>query len=614
MQDASRRLDEAAALEANGRPAEAEAAYRQLLAQYPGQPAILHRLALVLKTRGALAEAESLLRRAIVAAPGEAVLHNNLANVLRAGGRADAAVPIYRKALGLNPGYGEAHYNLGVALEDLGQADDALSAYAQAVALRPTFAPAQTRLGALLRGKGQHDEALAALNAALAANPRAFDALYYRGLTFAALERFEDAVADLQSAAMLKPASFEALHALANNLRNAGRNDEALAAYWQAMEMQPQNAMTHDELNRLAWMSGRNDLFLTSFAYVRERSGEDATLLFTEAQIRLQRNDGPNAERLLRRALDLAPERADVNALLGRLLSRSGRHDGAFAAFDAAVRAAPDTAVYRNEYGYALLKGREAKAALDQFEAARRLNPNDQLALGGVCVAYRELGDSRYHRLVDIEKFVQPFRLTVPTGFADAAAFNAALAEELTRLHTMTAEPLDQTLRGGTQTAGLLFARKSKLIAQAREAIAEAVGAYVAMLPDDASHPMLARKDAQFSFTHSWSCKLRSSGFHTNHVHSMGWISSAYYVDLPGALHDAERRQGWLKFGETHLELGGRDRPEHYVRPQVGELVLFPSYFWHGTVPFESPSDRLTIAFDVVPGIVDPATIAPGPY
>lgn len=607
-------LQQATALEAQGRLAEAEAGYRQLLAAHPGQPAILHRLALLLKARGALAEAESLLRRALQAAPREAVLLSNLGNVLRAGGRAAAAMPLYRKAIELTPSYADAHYNLGVAFEDLSEADEALAAYRQAITLKPDFGVAHTRIGAILRDRGKLDEALAAFDTALAVTPNAFDALYYRALTFAALERFDEAVADLQAAAMQRPSSFDALHALANNLRNAGRNDEALTAYWQAMEMQPANATTHDELNRLAWVSGRSDVFLKSFAYARERTGDDPTLLFAEAQIRMQRNDGRNAEPLLRRAIALQPDRADANALLGRLLSRAGRHEDGFAAFDVAVKSAPDAGVYRNEYGYALLKGHEAKAALVQFEEARRINPHDQLALGGVCVAYRELGDNRYHALVDVEKFVRPFRLNVPAGFIDATAFNAALGEELLRLHTTTAAPLDQTLRGGTQTAGLLFTRKSKLIEQVREAIAEAVAAYVSALPVDAAHPLLSRKDTAFSFTHSWSCKLRSSGFHTNHVHSMGWISSAYYVDLPGAIEDTERRQGWLKFGESHLELGGHDRPEHFVRPQVGELVLFPSYFWHGTVPFESPSDRLTIAFDVVPGIVDPATIAPGPY
>jgi Putative 2OG-Fe(II) oxygenase len=53
-----------------------------------------------------------------------------------------------------------------------------------------------------------------------------------------------------------------------------------------------------------------------------------------------------------------------------------------------------------------------------------------------------------------------------------------------------------------------------------------------------------------------------------------------------------------------HPNLGERDKPEHNVMPIVGQLVLFPSYYWHGTVPFVSSDNRITIAFDVVPGIV----------
>jgi len=42
-------------------------------------------------------------------------------------------------------------------------------------------------------------------------------------------------------------------------------------------------------------------------------------------------------------------------------------------------------------------------------------------------------------------------------------------------------------------------------------------------------------------------------------------------------------------------------RAEFYLRPQPGLLVLFPSYMWHGTVPFSGTQTRLTIAFDIVP-------------
>lgn len=609
-----RAFAQAEALEAQGDLAGAEAGYRRLLAALPGQPVLLARLALVRKAVGAFGEAESLLRRAISAAPQVAAFHNNLGNVLRNVGRFNDAEASYRKALSLQPIYGEAAYNLGVVLEDLKRSEEALDAYRGALELGHATAAARVRVGAILMQQGQAENALAEIDAAIAAEPQSFDAHYYRGLALAQIERFEDAVAALEQASALRPGSIEALHALANNLRALDKHQDALDVYWRMIDMAPLDVTTHNNLNQLAWATGRQDVFLTSFATARDRQGDDPVLMVAEAQLRLQRNDSDGAEPLLRKALQAAPERADANALLGRLLARRGAFGESFERFAQAVKGDPAAGVYRNEFGYALLQGNEAREALAQFEAARQINRDDQLALGGLGLAYRALGDSRYRDLMDIERFVRVYPLRVPAGFADARSFNNAVAEELLKLHTTTAEPLDQTLRCGTQTPGLLFLRRLKAIEQVREQIAEAVADYVAAMPAHADHPLLSRKQDDWSFTHSWSCKLRSSGFHTNHVHPMGWISSAYYVSLPDALADQVKRQGWLKFGESHLGLGGDDQPEHFVKPEVGYLVLFPSYFWHGTVPFESAADRLTIAFDVVPGRIDPRTIMAGPY
>jgi hypothetical protein len=41
--------------------------------------------------------------------------------------------------------------------------------------------------------------------------------------------------------------------------------------------------------------------------------------------------------------------------------------------------------------------------------------------------------------------------------------------------------------------------------------------------------------------------------------------------------------------------------PRRIVEPGPGRLVLFPSYMWHGTIPFAA-GDRLTAAFDYQPG------------
>jgi hypothetical protein len=84
-----------------------------------------------------------------------------------------------------------------------------------------------------------------------------------------------------------------------------------------------------------------------------------------------------------------------------------------------------------------------------------------------------------------------------------------------------------------------------------------------------------------------------------NHIHQLGWISSAFHVETPAAIETGQ--QGWLSFGEPGLPTRPPLPAEHFVKPIAGDLVLFPSYMWHGTLPFEGEAARLTIAFDAVP-------------
>ena len=44
------------------------------------------------------------------------------------------------------------------------------------------------------------------------------------------------------------------------------------------------------------------------------------------------------------------------------------------------------------------------------------------------------------------------------------------------------------------------------------------------------------------------------------------------------------------------------DKRHEQLCNYLGELILFPSYFWHGTTPFRSAQARLSgVAFDAVP-------------
>jgi uncharacterized protein (TIGR02466 family) len=599
--DPDRALSEAERLEAAGRLEEAAEIYRELLRLFPDNGHLLHNFGLVLRAQTRLSEAESTLRKALTMAPDEASFHNSLGVVLQDQGHDVQAEACYRAALALRPDDPDAHYNLGLLLEESDRSIEARAVYEAAVAAAPRFARALTRIGVILSRQGASSEALEYFDRAVANGPHYFEALYHRGDLLSKLGRPKEALLTLERAASLRPDSLEAVLAVANALRDAGRLDQAISAYWQAMELQPQRSSTHEEINRLVWVSGRHDLYLQSFSYARQHVGLHPDLLVLEAGFRLRRDEFLPAEELLRSARAQAPERGDVMRLLARSLAGQGRFEEAYAFFSRAIAAEPDVVLHHLEYGLALLRGKEAREALAVFETALALSPNDQLLLAGLSAALRELDDGRYHLLVDPSRYVRSYDIQLPSGFKDARAFNLALAEELDALHTARVEPIDQTLRRGTQTMGHLFAADTIHIQQVKEAIAEAVADYIRQLPDTAVHPTNARKSADFEFSGSWSCRLGSDGFHTNHVHPQGWISSAYYVRLPDGLGDAQQRPGWLKFEETNMALGRRDRPAFFIKPQVGRLVLFPSFYWHGTVPFSDEHDRLTIAFDVVP-------------
>jgi len=596
-------------IRASGKAAEAEVVCRRLMAQMPNSAAILNSLALMVRDRGEPREAEELLRQAIAAAPREAALFNNLGNVLLSTDELAAAESAYRKAVTLKPSYAEAYFNLGNTLHRLNRPEQALAAQRRAVAIRPDYGEALVQLAVLLSEQGAKADALKTLDTAVAANPRLFGAHYYRGTIQTDLNCFEEAIAALQTAVSLDPQRFEGHFALAKALAHAGREDEALSAYQRTIQLAPEFEPAHAEFNELSWTMGRDIRDAASYVFARKRVGDKPDLLLSEAELHMRFRNAAAAETLLRRAGELAPERADIANALGRSLVLQSRFEESLGCYRHAIAAEPAAVRHRQELGVALLKQARPREAVPVLEEALALAPNEQVTLAYLVLALRETGDSRYNALVELERFVKSYELAPPAGYTDIASFNRALREELERRHTRRAAPLNQTLLNGTQTPGNLFASHSAALDGVHQQIHAAIEDYIASLPDDANHPFLSRKDSNFDLAGSWSCRLLSSGYHSNHVHNEGWISSAYYVALPEEVATSAADDGALKFSESRFGLGERDRPERLIQPAVGKLVLFPSYFWHGTVPFTSQETRLTIAFDVVPG---KAAVAPG--
>jgi tetratricopeptide (TPR) repeat protein len=583
----------------------AEAALVGLLDERPEEPDALQLLGVLRRAQGRTDEAEALYRRSIAANPVQPQVHHNLGNLFYSLGRIDEALAAQREAIRLKPNYVEAYLNLGLALLMAGDFTGAEESFRAALRIQPNFTFAKQSLATALTEQNRPKEAEALLRQTLALgsrDPRQIAALEHNlGVAVKMQDRFDEALRLFDAAQTKVPDLIMVDYNRGNTLQHLGRLEEAVACYRRAIGRNPLHMAAHRDLNALLYRLGRDAEFLRSYDEVASLYPEYGALPLAKGEFLFLKEDYDRAEEEFRRAVHLKPDDVMPHDGLGLILASKGEFDAAIAEHETAVDMEPDNVQAWRNFSRTLVRAGDAKKAIEAAERALAIEPEDQGSLAIWSVALRAQGDSRDEGLNDYENFVQVFELEPPEGYADMDAFNHDLNAYLDRLHRDKRECIDQTLRGGTQTLDNIFGKGHLLVERLRARIDEAVDAYIAKLGDDAAHPLLKRRRNAFKYSASWSSRLHDCGFHTNHVHPKGWISSAYYVALPDAVADANAREGWLQFGAPDFEAGLKNPVRRIERPAPGKLVLFPSYMWHGTTPFRSQQSRPTIAFDVVP-------------
>jgi len=507
-----------------------------------------------------------------------------------------------RQALALDPGNNDALGLMGMVRWHGGDIDEGEKFLRQSLDSLAAQPEVLANLGDLLACRQEHDSALACYAESVRIAPGYADAWLKLGIARGEKGDIEGAMAALERAHELRPRDLAALYAMAQAHLEGDNHEQAIECYRRALAIAPQAVEIHDALNEILWEHGMREDYLGSFVPAIEAAPGSLPLRLRYAGSLCHVGRHLDAEAVLLETRGLFGSDAGVHAGLGASLDGQGRSAAAIEAFTAAVETAPENLQYRQDLARALICAGDFRGALGHIDAAIALAPLDQrnIAFRGLC--WRLSGDSRAAAINDYERFVKRYEIPVPVGYADIHAFNEALVRALDGLHkTQVQHPLNQTLRGGTQTHGNLFERKVRKVQEARASIEQCIRRYIAEMDDDSGHPFLGRKSERFRFSGSWSCRLGQQGFHTNHLHMEGWISSCYYVSLPDVVRAGDGHAGWIKFGETNLNLGDREHIGKILQPKEGHLVLFPSYMFHGTVPFPSNEIRTTIAFDVMP-------------
>lgn len=487
--------------------------------------------------------------------PDDEEAFSNLARTALAEVREEAALPLLRAATERRPTALMLQWT-GLLERALDEHEQALQSFERAAALAPMDKSIAHGRARVALEAGVPAESL--FETALKLSPGDADVLLGYSASLLAVGKPEAAEHALASVLERSPLWTNGHMQLAQLRSTIGKKDRATASLERAIQLYPRHEQLWLTLFQMLVQMQQFAKLDDAVARARSYSCPEPALLRYEAIAAIEQCDTSRADHLLAKMSPGLRQPMELWSI--RHLLRTGRTAAACASIDAALRT-------------------ERAADIWPYAAA----------------AWRLTGDARWEWLEgDLDRLVSVIDL------ADEIEDLQALERVLRRLHAGKGEFLDQSVRGGSQTDGPLFTNIDPSIRALRSVIVSAVREHVQNLPaPDPDHPLLApARDQRARFSGSWSVFLRGGGYHANHVHPQGWLSSALYIRLPERGLNEPRNAGWLTLGEPQAELGLDLLPYREVEPRPGRLVLFPSYMWHGTRPF-CDGERITVAFDV---------------
>jgi tetratricopeptide (TPR) repeat protein len=268
------------------------------------------------------------------------------------------AEEICRDYLANNPGCADHYRLLGHALQKQNRLQEAEKELRFGLSLKPNFPHLHEDLGGVLALQGRYEEAIASLEHAVQLDPTLALAHRKLGQALAMVGRGEEADEHFQDYFDKRPVDGDI--AKAANLMKDGQVDEAIDQYRQILREHPDNV---------------NAMRFLAMAYFQERERLD------------------DAEALLRRVVEIAPEFVLGWTSLGTVLTERHKVMDAISAFQEAARLDPQHiaawAGLGNAYAVANYQDKSAEA----YAKAVSLNPKNPALQMGYAHVLKTLGD-----------------------------------------------------------------------------------------------------------------------------------------------------------------------------------------------------------------------------
>jgi protein O-GlcNAc transferase len=360
-----------------GRLAQAEALYRQALAENPHDGDALHLMGVLTYQQGRLQLARDLIRRAIAIHPDAAPYHRNLGLVLTAQEKLPEAVAAFEAALKLNPEFAEAYANLGYVLLQQNRKSEAINAIARGAELRPQAMEIAGLHARLLLEEKKVEDAIHVFKRMLTHRPDQPDIWNELGIAHKQNRKPTEAILAWRQALARKPDFPAAMSNLAVALLAENQFDESIDLSRRLISQTPEEAAPHLTLGSALLQKGDPTAALAPLRKATELQPNSTEAHAGLAEAQLAAGDREAAATTLQGAVDLNPNSAALRLNLGEIELSLDRHNAAIENLETATKLDAISATALTTLARAHFEVGEIEQASDSLERALELDPSN---------------------------------------------------------------------------------------------------------------------------------------------------------------------------------------------------------------------------------------------
>lgn len=523
-------------------------------------------------------------------------LEDGVRRLVREGRLADAAIAVHRAAP--TGGVNDDLLGLGAAAAYQSVCDDiALELFLRLDARRPLDADQWAMMGHAAERLGVVRVALPAYRRAAGMAPAAAPVHYNLGTLCLRRHDWPAALRHLRAACDLEPGWAAAWENLGQALLATENYEECLSFFAACIERFPGHASFREGRAAALLRKGDADAVDAYRALTKEMPANGDTWAGLVAAL-VQAGRAEEAPEVILAARSAGAWCVALTEVEATLKLESGDTEAAIRGYRAALAADPGYRQARINLIDALLQAGQAETALTLCDERLAALPGDPEMLAYKAIVLSDLGRRAEVAALLDPQLIKCHRPVCPEGYSCLGEFNRAVVDHILDHPSLVPAPPSHATVGGQHT-GSLMCEPLGPMKSFKDLIHQAARSY-RHRHGEAGHPFQARWSDEYSLT-VWAVEMTAGAHQEPHIHPSGFLSGVYYPKIPGQAFDPSVKDGCIEFFRAPSQFALRHEPEIVVLPpEEGVMYLFPSAYFHRTIPFSGNGRRVSVAFDLV--------------